>query len=403
MSWRPPSTGRGLAAAGLSDELRTRLAEHGVVTCAQLHEVLERRGNAETCERLFGVSLDEARATVGEGVRRALGTRQARELRQHRFTAPPLKGLRGPTSESPKLMQRRASRQDERKRVVRFLEGLKAADSLPTSSLLVDHCARVGNQGMLGSCTGWGSTANREFLVEADLAPLFAYALAKHFDGEPLMEGSWQQFCFEGFARIGHLRERDYPYTDCPSDLDVQPYASRAREFLADGYSDVLLDDGDLHLQPTLMKAVLSGRLTGELGPQPLSTSLALYESFDAASTSLYGLVTVPTPNEYFAGGHAMCVVGHLDADDPNGLYGVDWFIVRNSWGTGWASQNPLGLAGHCLIPAAYFASPKLHWECLVCLAEPSPMQRRSRGLVGTLAQTWKAPRTQGSAWKRSI
>jgi len=144
-------------------------------------------------------------------------------------------------------------------------------DALPSKFLLDKWMTTVRDQGRLGSCTGWGSTANREFLSRNQLAPLFAYALAKHLDGRPDIEGSWQHFCFQGFYEIGHMLEKDYPYTDRAPDLYVAPYKKQARDFATQGFADVLLDREDMKLQPALLKSILSGRLNDEMGPQPVS------------------------------------------------------------------------------------------------------------------------------------
>jgi C1A family cysteine protease len=53
------------------------------------------------------------------------------------------------------------------------------------------------------------------------------------------------------------------------------------------------------------------------------------------------------------ASGHCMCAVGYQDDKSyPRGGY----FIVRNSWGTTWASQSPYG-AGYGIIPYQYITS----------------------------------------------
>ena len=259
--------------------------------------------------------------------------------------------------------------------------------------LLTDWATEVRSQGTLGSCTGWGSTANRELLVSREvLSPLFAYMGAKFLDGRPDTQGSWQHFCFEFFERYGHLHEADLPYTDRPADLSVEPYLDRASALRTDGFSDILLDPDDRAMQPTLIKAVVAGQLNGDLGPQPVSISIALYESWDSAATSVYGLVVVPDVIvERLLGGHAMCVLGYMDADAEDNPYGIDYFIVKNSWGKGWAAENPTGLPGYCLIPAAYFTHTKLLWECLVCLAEPSPVPRPGAGWLDLLRVPWSA------------
>jgi hypothetical protein len=51
-------------------------------------------------------------------------------------------------------------------------------------------------------------------------------------------------------------------------------------------------------------------------------------------------------PGETEIGGHCVAVVGYSDTDQ--------WFIIRNSWGTGW------GAHGYCYYP---YNSWGAHWE----------------------------------------
>ena len=60
----------------------------------------------------------------------------------------------------------------------------------------------------------------------------------------------------------------------------------------------------------------------------------------------------MPLPNEPRVGGHAMTVAGY--SDDP-AAPGGGRFLVRNSWGTRWATASALG-AGYGTIPYAYLA-----------------------------------------------
>jgi C1A family cysteine protease len=48
----------------------------------------------------------------------------------------------------------------------------------------------------------------------------------------------------------------------------------------------------------------------------------------------------MPAPSERAIGGHAVMAVGYEDANQ--------WFVVRNSWGSGW------GLAGYFTLPYSY-------------------------------------------------
>ena len=79
----------------------------------------------------------------------------------------------------------------------------------------------------------------------------------------------------------------------------------------------------------------------------PIVVGLTLYASFDNPYARRTGRITLPLDGDQPIGGHAMLVVGFDDNERT--------FLVRNSWGTGWAYGNPWHLADHALIPYAYF------------------------------------------------
>ena len=58
------------------------------------------------------------------------------------------------------------------------------------------------------------------------------------------------------------------------------------------------------------------------------------------------GHAALPGEAERELGGHAVLCVGYDDANQ--------WWLVRNSWGTGW------GMAGYFTLPYAYLTQPSL-------------------------------------------
>jgi hypothetical protein len=371
----------------LPDRLLRELRARGIVALPQVL-VAMRKWSQRRVKEVLGMPADELRELWMPKVTRLLGQAAHEAMAQAAgFKMPSLKGIAGPSDTSPILRQRRANSMTQRDKVVSAITRLAGRNRLPPRMLLTDWMTPVRDQGHLGSCTGWASTANREMLAKETLSPLFAYMLAKALDGQPNIEGSWQQFCFQGFAEVGQVRDAELPYTDHPHDMDIEPYRREAGEFVAEGFCDVLLDEPDMALQPTLLKAILAGELNGDLGPQAVSVSIAIYESFADATTSLHGLVTVPDETEWLRGGHAMCVAGYIGIEDEANPYGIDLFVVKNSWSAQWASQNAFGFAGYALIPAAYFQQHRLLWEALVCLAETSPAH--SGGWLDLLRSAW--------------
>ena len=82
----------------------------------------------------------------------------------------------------------------------------------------------------------------------------------------------------------------------------------------------------------------------------PVAFAVPVYTYWFTEPVRTNGDIRMPLPTEKVEGGHAMCMVGYEDDTDvPGGGY----FIVRNSWGTGWAANNA-AKPGYCRIPYAY-------------------------------------------------
>jgi C1A family cysteine protease len=78
----------------------------------------------------------------------------------------------------------------------------------------------------------------------------------------------------------------------------------------------------------------------------PFVFGFTVYESFESQQVAKSGHAPMPASGEKVLGGHAVVAVGYDDASQ--------WFIVRNSWGTGW------GMAGYFTLPYAYLSQPGL-------------------------------------------
>ena len=303
------------------------------------------------------------------------------------FAQPPLSGYMDKVKQSPALLKRRKQLSKERRHLSEAIKKLNKENDLPTKMDLTHHLPAIRNQGGLGSCVGFGSTAAREFPVYEDLSPGWAYNGAKKLDCFPNEEGSCLYYAFEYFYKVGHVPEDVYTYQDAINKKPMETYYNFATKFKIDGFVDLLLDTPDLQLMPTLFKGILSGHLLPELGPQPISIGIALKESAQSASTYRSGVFTIPLPGELCIGGHAMAIVGYIEKEDPSNPYNESYFIVRNSWGTDWAHESPLNMPGHALIPEAYFTNNNLIHESILCVAETSPM----KGLTNELLKLWKA------------
>lgn len=229
---------------------------------------------------------------------------------------------------------------------------LDTLTNLPTRVSLVDRMQPVGNQGLHPTCVGWAANALREYSRGIPMSAGYAYRGAKARDGWH-GGGSWLRFALEHFHLAGHLTETAYPYPAAIREEPIDPYADLAARARALGHA--ALPRHDAATLPRLMRSILAGRLDPGLPPLPIAIALRLYPSFTTTASALDGLIALPLPGETPTGGHAMTVVGYLDANDPSNPFGLGYFLVRNSWGATWAAGNPMGEPGHAFIPDAMF------------------------------------------------
>lgn len=236
-----------------------------------------------------------------------------------------------------------------------FVDRLSSILDLPSRVSLVAQCQPVGDQGPHGTCTGWAANALREYSRGTPMSAGYAYRGAKARDGWP-GAGSWLRFALEHFHLAGHVGADDYSYAAAIREEPIDPLAGIASRARTQGHAALSLREPTLLAR--LIRAILAGRLDPGLPPLPIAISIRLYPSFTSTSTALDGLIPLPLPGETPTGGHAMVIVGYLDAKDPTNAFGVDYFLARNSWGPSWAAGNPMAAPGHALIPAAALARP---------------------------------------------
>jgi len=212
----------------------------------------------------------------------------------------------------------------------------KAPEHLPAKVDLREQCSPVVDQGQLGSCTANAIASGlREYLllknkeVWVALSRLFLYWEERYLEGTVNEDsGAEIRDGMKVLNTIGVCPESDWPYdistfTNPPDEQDIIDAAAyKIKEYHRIGSL------------PQLKAALAEGL--------PVVIGIEVYDSFEADSVSLTGLVPVPDPTrESLLGGHAVLVVGYDDSKE--------YLIVRNSWGTSW------GDAGYCYIPYAFY------------------------------------------------
>jgi C1A family cysteine protease len=213
--------------------------------------------------------------------------------------------------------------------------------TLPASVDLTANCPPVYDQGQLGSCTANAIAAAIEFdRMKQDLTPIFVPSRLFIYYNERVMEGtvntdSGAQIR-DGIKSVGSqgaCTEDSWPYDI--TQFEVQPSApcyQEASQHRAIEYQRIVHD-------LNLMKGCLASGY-------PFVFGFTVYQSFESDTVAQTGHAPMPGSNEQTIGGHAVLAVGYDDSQN--------WFIIRNSWGTGW------GMQGYFTLPYAYLTDSNL-------------------------------------------
>jgi hypothetical protein len=228
------------------------------------------------------------------------------------------------------------------------VDGVAAVEAvaLPGAINLIPYMPPIRNQGSRGTCVSFTLTALNEYILRRrgmfrDLSEQHLYYEVKQIDGSPSGCGTWQVKAVIALQNRGQCREAIWPYNP---NTGCNQHGTRPAQARPDGLNYRL---GTLAVPP---RNVLMYK-THMSKQRPVTLSIPVYNSwYQSAETRRSGRITKRIGNEPAVGGHAICLVGYQDTPtSPGGGY----FIVRNSWGTGWAYQSPYG-AGYGTIPYDY-------------------------------------------------
>ena len=204
------------------------------------------------------------------------------------------------------------------------------------------------DQGQLGSCTANAiSGAIQCDMARQKLEDFMPSRLFIYYN-ERAMEGTIDQDAGanirDGIKSInvqGVCPETEWPYDESKF-ADRPPAncyadATKARSLR---YQSV---DQDL----ALIKASLAQQL-------PVVIGFTVYESFESDAVAANGVVPMPANSEKVLGGHAVDIAGVNDTTAPWSGIPPQYFLMRNSWGTGW------GVSGYFFMPFAYVLNQEL-------------------------------------------
>ena len=220
-------------------------------------------------------------------------------------------------------------------------------------SLIDQHMPPIRNQGKRGTCVAFSTCAVMEYMSSTagkpaqHLSVQYLYWLAKGRDRYP-KEGTWLTYSFPVAKEQGTCKELLWPYEPdfIAGDLTHgnPPDGELCRDDASTNTFARAIRIRDYREPRAIKEQLAQGR--------PVAIAIPVFKSwYDDVATRLSGNIHLPLKSDRFAlSGHALVLVGYGDDElEPGGGY----FIVRNSWGEGWARDSPFG-AGYGYISYGY-------------------------------------------------
>lgn len=218
---------------------------------------------------------------------------------------------------------------------------------LPSRVDYIDRMPPIRNQGQRGTCVSFACSAIREYLLPAmsnqkDLSEQHLYWNSKKHDMVS-GAGTYIHVSMDRLLKDGQCTETDWPYNSIPipgnEGQDPPPVDAAAKALPYRISSTQKLPARSVD---DLRQALANG--------SPIAFAIPVYTYWFAEPLYSSGDIRLPLASDQLAGGHAMAMVGY--EDDPQ-VPGGGYFMIRNSWGTGWAHQCVLG-SGYARLPYSY-------------------------------------------------
>lgn len=213
--------------------------------------------------------------------------------------------------------------------------------AVPRSVDLRSQMPAVYDQGDLGSCTANAIGAAFQFNLMKQKANVFQPSRLFIYYGEREIEGTVNEdsgaYLRDGLKVVnkqGACPETMWPYV-------IDQFAVKPT---ADCYTTALQNTATSYQRLTQNLTQLKQCLANGY---PFVFGFLVYSSFMTNKVATTGVVPLPNKRrEQLLGGHAVLACGYDDQKQ--------WFIVRNSWGTGWGAQ------GYFYMPYKYLTDTSL-------------------------------------------
>jgi C1A family cysteine protease len=193
------------------------------------------------------------------------------------------------------------------------------------------HIPVIEDQGQLGSCTAFGTLAAFNYLNHLEFGEftepshLFQYYNARLLEGTTSEDsGATIRDAVKAAVKFGEVPEATLPY-------NVAHYRSKPAQALYDNAQKHKVTQY-LRVENDSRHGGLTHLTTCLAAGHPVIFGATLYESFENPGPDANAVIHMPPPGEGVLGGHCQLIVGY---DMHRRL-----FLVRNSWGTGWADNG---------------------------------------------------------------
>lgn len=189
------------------------------------------------------------------------------------------------------------------------------------------------DQGQEGSCTANSACGEARYLhrllgiaPDADFARQLLYYLERKDQGSAPDDDSGSSIA-ESVAAMetyGLALESDWPY-------DGNFSTTPTDAILAEAAQHKILAAQIVANDPASFKQCIADN-------RGIMIGFTVFESFENPQFAKDGIMPMPADGENILGGHAVRIIGYDDTMQANGLTG--YYLVRNSWGEGWALQG---------------------------------------------------------------
>jgi len=221
-----------------------------------------------------------------------------------------------------------------------------ALQKLPAKVDLRNGCPPVYDQGKLGSCTANAISGALQFdqkkqkLKSVMPSRLFIYYNERDIEETVNQDaGAMIRDGIRSVNKLGACPEKMWPY-------DPSPYPPNPK--LTQKPSKQCYDEAAKHIAVQYSRVPRTlNQMKGCLASgYPFVFGFTVYQSFESDQVAKTGEAPTPGPKEEVLGGHAVLAVGYDDSSQR--------FIVRNSWGKGWA------IKGYFTMPYTYLLDSNL-------------------------------------------